>query len=290
MTFKTFKRLALTTLAACASVVAAPVAAQAAPSGNIVTLGDSYTADPDQVRNTLRDIPSGPIHDYVWSYPNKNGCLQAPNNWPRQLGKMSGRPIADHSCTAETSPGMLGHLDAAIQSGDLNKNTGTVAVAVGMNNYGAFGWPYGFNPLDPNSMRQGYIRDMKIAKDKIKSVSPNAQIMIVGSLSVSDPFGYPGVCVLNVIPNVPGGRLPAGTLQAAEIANRDNQIAAAKQLDLDYVEVKEGSKMHSTCARDDKQRYVTAGIDTTTPEFTMSLHPSGAGSRYIAEQVNKILK
>lgn len=38
MTLKTFKRLALATLAACASVVAAPVAAQAAPSGNIVTV------------------------------------------------------------------------------------------------------------------------------------------------------------------------------------------------------------------------------------------------------------
>lgn len=62
--------------AACASFVAAPIAAQAAPHGNIVTLGDSYTADPDQVRNTLRDIPSGPIHDYVWGYPNQNGYSQ----------------------------------------------------------------------------------------------------------------------------------------------------------------------------------------------------------------------
>ena len=49
-------------VAFAAGLVTAP-AANAAPNGNIVTLGDSYTSNPDQVRNELRNVNWKPIQD-----------------------------------------------------------------------------------------------------------------------------------------------------------------------------------------------------------------------------------
>lgn len=132
-------------VALAAGLISSPVA-NAAPTGNIVTLGDSYTANPDQVRNTLRDVPIKPVQDYVWNYPSQEGCLQAPMNWPRRLGVIEGAPVADWSCTAETSHSMLFRLDKAIAKGDVNRNTRAVVIAAGMNDFGPFGITQGMQP------------------------------------------------------------------------------------------------------------------------------------------------
>lgn len=110
--------IAMTAATALSALTISP--AQAAENGNIVTFGDSYTSDPDEIRNTVRDIQIPAVQDWVWNYPHNNGCLQGPENWPRQLQAKTGTPVNDWSCTAETSQSMLAKIDSAIGAGDIH--------------------------------------------------------------------------------------------------------------------------------------------------------------------------
>ena len=274
-------------VALAAGLISAPVA-NAAPNGNIVTLGDSYTANPDQVRNTLRDIPIQPVQDYVWNYPSQEGCLQAPMNWPRRLGAIEGAPVADWSCTAETSRTMLFRLDKAIAEGDVNRNTRAVVIAAGMNDFGGFGIAQGMQPWNPVQVQQVMNDNIRIAKEKVQAHAPQAKIILSGMIAASDPKAPNMFCPVNVIPNMPGG-FPLPALAATEAANENRQRIAAAANGIEFVPMRMETKNNSTCAQD-KYRYVNGGIDTTVPGgVTMSLHPSDAGNAFIAERLSHFI-
>lgn len=267
--------VAMTALAATTTAVAAP-AASAAPGGNIVTFGDSFSANPDQWRNVVRNIPGSTI-----GYPQREGCLQAPNNWPRKLAAQTGKQLQDWSCTAQTSRTMLHRIDRAIAHGHIN-NGSTVIMAVGMNNYGGFGALDGVNILSPNSVSRNYVADMKAAAAKIRRVAPSAKLVVSGALPTTDR-NTAMFCAVNVIPNAPGG-MPVPIIRDVENWNRGNQINAAKAIGATYVDMIDGAKGHDTCAPDN-QRYVAGIIDTTTPNYNMAFHPSDAGSAYMARNL-----
>ncbi|MGO1949289.1 MAG: GDSL-type esterase/lipase family protein [Mycobacteriaceae bacterium] len=261
--------------------VAAPEAeaqtAAAGAPGNIVTFGDSYTSNPDQVLNTFRGVL-----EIVGDYPQQAGCLQAPNNWPRKVGAKTGAPLSDWSCTGNTSRTMLGRIDHAVAIGDLHGGTRSVVLAVGLNNYGPFGVADGVNTVDPGAVRGGFLADLHAAADKIRAVAPGAQIVVPGTLTIADP-GNSMFCPLNVVPDLPAG-IPVPLLRDVENWNRQNQIDAAAEIGATYVEVKNGSAGNGTCAPD-QQRFVSGVIDTTTPDYNMIVHPSDAGSEFMADRV-----
>lgn len=165
----------------------APASATAAAPGNIVTFGDSYTSNPDELRNTIRGINIPEVQQFVWDYPHRQGCLQAPNNWPRKLGAKTGAPIDDWSCTAETSSSVLARIDSAITAGDIHPGTRSVVLAVCMNDYGPFGINQGFNPLDPRAMEAKFVENMGAAAGKFRAVAPGAKIILSGALAVAEP-------------------------------------------------------------------------------------------------------
>ncbi|SDS73665.1 GDSL-type esterase/lipase family protein [Corynebacterium timonense] len=279
-------RIAASVLAAL-SLVGAP-AAQAAQNGNIVTFGDSYTANPDEIRNALRGIEVRSVQEYVDDYPSTGGCLQAPNNWPRKLSDAVGAPVADWSCTAQTSQSVLGRIDAAIEHGDIHPGTRSVVIAVGMNDYGPFGIAQGFTPWFPSTMRDDFVHNMQIAADKIRAVAPEASIVLSGSLAVSEPAQPHMFCPINVIPGAPIG-FPLPHLQAVEHDNEHNQRAAADAIGAEFVEMRLPSAGHTSCNRDASQRHVAGFIDTTTPNTTMALHPSDAGSEFITQRLAPVV-
>lgn len=126
------------------AALAAPVQAKAqtpAPPGNIVTFGDSYTASPDQWLNGIAasSVPSSSASE---EYPQTGGCLQSPYNWPRQLAAQTGLEVADWSCTADTTAGMLDRIDRAIGAGDISPDTQAVIFAIGGNDFGPAGVLY----------------------------------------------------------------------------------------------------------------------------------------------------
>lgn len=253
-----------------------------AHNGNIVALGDSYTANPDQFHNFLRDAP-GAVGDWANDYPATAGCLQAPNNVPVKLGELTGRPVADWSCTAQTSRSMLGRIDQAVAAGDIHDDS-TVVIAVGMNDFGGFGALDNGNAafFDPSAVQRDYLANLQGAADRIRAVAPQAEIVVAGALPTVDR-DTTMFCPLNVIPDAPLG-LPVPPVRDVENWNRDNQRDAAAQIGARYVEIIDGARGHDTCASD-ADRYVAGIIDTTTPDYNMAFHPSDAGSRFVAETV-----
>lgn len=248
--------------------------AEAAEPGNIVTFGDSYTANPDELRNSFRWLPLA-----TDNYPFREGCLQAPNNWPRKLAAKTNRPLADWSCTAQTSNTMNERLDRAIAEGDVRNDT-TVVIAVGMNDYGPFNAKVLTSSPDfAKNVQDNYLNRLREAADKIRHVAPEAKIVLSGALPTVDRE-HATLCAVNVTPNHPGGIfLPV--LRDVENWNRDNQIRAAHLMGASYVDMIDGARGHDTCAPD-AQRWVAGIIDTTTPDYNMAIHPTDSGSEYIA--------
>ena len=265
---------------------AAP-AAHAALAGNIVTLGDSYTSNPDQIRNALRGIPIPAVHDYAWDYPSRTGCLQAPNNWPRKLEAKTGLPLADWSCTAQTSQSVLSRLDRAIAAGDIHPGTRAVILSVGINDYGPSGVQPEFQPWNPATMTSDYVSNIQSAAKRIRSAAPGTKIIVSGMISVSSPFPPHMFCPLNVVPNAPAG-FPLPQLQGVEAATESNQRAAAAAAGATFADMRMPSANHGTCAPDG-QRYVAGAIDTTTPSYNMNLHPSDLGSEFIADRLTQFV-
>ena len=174
---------------------AALPAAEAAPNGNIVALGDFFSANLDQVRNTVR------------------------------------------------GSGILGNTP--------------------------------------------YLRDYpKTEVKRIRSVAPQAKLVIVGTLAVTDARG--NYCAINVVPNAPLP-LSMNLITNAERSNVAMQARAAREIGAQFVEMRGKTyAQHSSCAPD-KQRYVAGVVDTTIPNYNMMFHPSREGSRFIARNVAAVL-
>lgn len=273
-------RLAAAVVASAALAGLVAPTATAAPAGNIVTFGDSFSANPDQWRNLVKDIPGINL-----DYPSKEGCLQAPDSWPHKVAA-KGFSVADWSCAGQTSRTMLGRLDRAVATGDLHEGTRAVVLPSGMNNFAGLGALDGVNVIDPNAVRRAYLADITEAAAKVRSVAPDAKIVIPGSLAAADP-DTTMYCAVNVIPNAPMG-LPVPLLRDAERMNANNQATAAKAVGATFVDIRSGSRNHNTCAPD-QSRYVAGIIDTTTPNYNMSFHPSEAGSQYMADRIAPVL-
>jgi hypothetical protein len=248
--------------------------ASAAP-GPMVVFGDSFVTAPDQyVTYGLADDPN---------YPRTDGCPQDYSNWPRRVAEQTGREVHDWSCNGMTSGEMLGKIDRAIGAGALNAGTGVVALSVGLNDWGPYGFTKdGNNFLDPGVVRGAYIDHLHQAAAKIRGIAPNAQIIMPGMLSVTDPNAL--FCPLNVIPDFPLG-VPVPVLHDVENWNRDAQRDAANEIGARYIDVKGASEFRSTCSRPDSERMVAGWIDTTTPDWRMVNHPSAKGNQLVADLV-----
>lgn len=273
-------------LALAVSSFATPAQSQPGAAGNVVTFGDSFVANPDQFKNFTRKIPISSVQHYAWDYPSKAGCLQAPNNWPRLLAQKTGRRVSDWSCSGGTSASLLNRIDRAIQSGDLNRGTTTVLISTGINDFAPLGALTGA-PTDFRRIQDGYVHNLRIAAGKIRRVAPHARIIMPGMLSITEPYGMQRLCLVNVIPDFPGG-IPLGHLQAMELGARDAQRRASHAIGATFIDIKHESRHNHTCAPDDR-RWVAGLIDTTTENYNMAYHPSYAGSQYVANRVKQVM-
>ena len=280
-------------VAVCATVVAGTITpAVAQPAGNVVIFGDSYTSNPDQYRNSALNLAgssqlsSGSSERLVASYPSQAGCLQGPDNWPRQLQALTGLDVADWSCTGHRSASLPGHVDLAVRAGDLNADTRAVTLAVGFNDHWRPLVESPGAPYNAEAVRDNYFRNMHEAVAKVRASAPRAKIIVPGMLSVTGgPRG--GLCVVNALPNLPLG-VPAPHVRQWEERTQDYQRELARQTGATFIDIRAMSTSHSTCAPD-SQRWVAGLIDTTTADYNMALHPSRAGSAFIAQQVARAL-
>lgn len=270
-----FRRLAALALAAALATPLTTAPAQA-QTGNAVVFGDSYTAVPDQFYNHYRSssLSSNMVPD---NYPRaSHGCLQSPNNWPRKMQRNTGVPVVDRSCTAETSRSMLGKIDAAIRDGHLNGGTRAVYLAVGANDWGPFGRAEGADSSNVPSMTDRFAHNLSIAAAKIRGVAPGARIIVAGMPEITNGTG---LCVIQVIPNLPLG-IPVPGHQV-ENNIREMQRVGAERNGMIFVDNYALTRGHNTCAPD-HARYIAGSIDFTSPAYTMSLHPTDLGNEALA--------
>lgn len=281
-------RVAALTAAAIVTVTSATAyPASAQPGGNVVVFGDSFASNPDQYRDTAlkffnrwgSSTSSTRIYE---SARSQAGCLQGPNNWPSQLDARTHSAIEDWSCTGHRSKDLPGHVDHAIRAGALNGHTRAVTFAVGINDQ----WrPFiDGESSDPQHIHARYLQNIQDAAAKVRAVAPEATIIIPGLLSIT---GGGQLCGLNVVPNAPLG-VPAPRVAEWEQQAQNDQRAAARLIGATFIDIRALSAGHSTCAKD-ADRWVAGIIDTTTPGYNMALHPSSAGSAFVADQVAQAL-
>lgn len=268
-------RGALAVVSALSVGLGALVAAPAAPAGNVVVMGDSYAANPDQYYNTLRGI-DGFVPD---NYPVTGNCLQAPNNWPRLMQQRHNLPVTDWSCSGLTSHSALSRIDHAVNAGAIHRGTRTVVLNYGINNFGPAGGDNGANFLDPGDVRARYLADVRAAA-KVRAAAPGVNIVLTGQMAITSDMIF---CMANVVPNFPAG-LPVPVLSDVEAWLQGNQREAARQIGASFVDLKAETACNATCAPDD-QRYVAGILDTTTPHYNMMIHPSLQGSTYVADRM-----
>lgn len=276
--------LLLSATVGCATAVAG-VAAPA--SAKVVTYGDSYTANPSQYVGLANQVEE--LRPFLTDYPRtgqlESGkeCLQAPDNWPRVL-ESRGFDVRDWSCTAQTSHTMLDRIDASIAAGDLSEDTETVIFPVGANNFGPWGQEDGVNVFDFTAVQKEYKEDMREATRRVRAVAPEARLLVPGlvQLTAGDVF-----CPINVVPNHSAG-VWIPYLSRVQDALQDMQRDSASDINARFVDLRSASLGHDSCAPD-AERYVAGVIDTTTPDYKMIVHPSQAGQRFIADQIDKEL-
>ena len=254
--------------------------ATAAPNGNVVVIGDSYAANPDQYYNTFRNV-DGFVPD---NYPRQSGCLQAPNSWPRQLSKRHGVPVNDWSCSGLTSKRAISRVDAAHRAGDIHAGTRTVVLNYGMHNPGPNGTANGADLLNPGDVRNRFLAETRAAVNKVRAYAPNAKIVFAGQMSITSNGMF---CFLNVVPNLPAG-LPVPVLSDVERWVRSMQAEAATRNNINFVDLKAETANRGTCAPDN-QRFISGIIDTTTPHYNMIIHPNLKGSNWVADRMSRSL-
>lgn len=279
-----FMKKMVTALAAASASIALATAphAAAAPAGNIVTIADSYGANPEQASYYLGG--AFPALNQPGT-PFTGGCQQAHNNWPGSLSRQTGAPVSNWSCAALTSNGIMGRVEGAIRSGDLHPGTRSVVISVGMNDFGPPGARNGYDVGNHQAIRDAHMREIRNVSQRIRAVNPGINIVIAGFPQVANAAG--GVCVLNVISNLPMG-LPLPVVRDVESFHRQNQLDAANANGLRFVDVREQTRGHDTCAADN-QRYVSGIVDTTAPHWNMFLHPTDLGNERIAQAIRPVV-
>jgi hypothetical protein len=230
---------------------------------NLVTFGDSFTANTHSVANNIESSAEG--------YPEQSDCLVAPDAWPGLIAEQTGTPVQNWACTNSGSAHMLNRVTRAIDAGDVNDSS-TVVLSAGMND------------------KQRGVGDSEItanlesAIEKIEDAAPEATVIMLGRLASTDADGK--LCSVNVVPYLPLG-VPNEETASAEKATQDNQRTAAERTGVDFIDIREQTvEKNSTCGRDD-ERYVAGAFDITTPQFNMQSHPSRAGSEFLAGVVGE---
>lgn len=253
----------------------APITAPAVPgssalpgfgSKQLVTFGDSFTANPNLV-GLRPTVPSGfPIH-----------CRQDLQNWPRTAAAKMGKSLGDYSCngTGGTPYLMLKtFLETSIAKGELGPGTEKVVMMYG--GLDPFGWADAAGELGRlNPQFTLYKAEIQDFTRRIHEVAPGAEIVLAGYPTLGDGDN---LCLVNVVPNATFPlTIPGGT--AVEDSLRNAQRAAADAAGIRFLDVRGPSTGHGTCALE-HDRWVSGYVDTTAPT-NMAMHPTIVGEQAV---------
>lgn len=267
-------------VAGLATAVTSP-AAGANPHGGarLVTIGDSFTANPTTPNSPVSgDDPQDPYRQVVPS--RKPNCFVDPFNWPRVAAQDLGmdfnslRDLADYSCNGTGRLPVLdlsSSVDAAINSGDIGPSTNKVVFMYG--GLDTLAWidaGAGVMRLDIPTAFDAFLAEQA---NRVRQAAPRAEIVFA---SYPELTSGDSVCLVNLDPNRPGRLLVPGAT-AVEQALKNTMRSAAAQAGARFVDLNAATAGHGTCAAP-AERYV-AGLVDTTVEYNMRLHPTIHGQQ-----------
>ena len=252
-----------------------PGVASAAP-GNAVIFGDSISANPEVGPYLASHIATRSAALTEFIRPNAAGCA-SDDLFRSTYQDVSNRPTDSYSCAGaslgSTGEHMRSLMDRASQNGHLNGATSEVVIQAGFNDALAVFLDINRNNADMYAtVREGMESTIRRAKE----LAPNARIKVVGYTTMADPVTRE-VCAVNVIPNLPGGRLP---FAAIEDPIQQAMADAAYAQQAMFVDNKPSTAQHNMCSND---RWLVGAVDTTTPDnFNLIVHMTNRGLRAVA--------
>jgi len=275
---------------------AAPVNLQSQPQVNqnvresYLSFGDSVAANPTAldvaVYKTKKNVPS-----LEWPTIRDGSCAQDPNNFAVQAAKRTGLRLEDYSCpgaTAYVEPhgnDAIPHdtvrqqVERAIAERKLDANTRLVTISAGVND------TYQPNNLpsmttQPQRMAR-YNAEMTGAINRVKSVAPNAKVILLGIPDETD--GRNHTCGSNLLGITSHWYFPLVAYYQDEV--REQQRLAALDTGSEFLDMVAEISFQSgkNGCSNDPGRYGASIFDDSPHK--LAGHLTDAGHEYYARRI-----
>ncbi|MEJ4112284.1 GDSL-type esterase/lipase family protein [Corynebacterium kroppenstedtii] len=280
------------------AVVAQPAEADGEP--NIVLLGDSYMATPNQWSLINDHIQAAvPFAPRVAPPTGTSaaGCPQDQHNVGDALRAISGKKVDNYACSGATLTELpfIGNLNPnrldtlvtkAIDNGALNANTQAVPILIGLNDFYQTGYGWSVNPEDPPH-ESAAAAELDRQSQRIRQAAPNAKLIYLSYPQVTAPVAPNWLCLVQAGDFRPLNTLGFGYQNSFNIVKRQ-QSGAAERNGGTYIDMVESTADHSTCAPG-RENWVAGIIQANGNNAAMAMHMTDQGVDNMAQQINSRL-
>lgn len=250
--------------------------AEATQGQEMVTFGDSFTANGGAPGNRGAKSPYNPDI-------NIHPCFNDKRNWAHQTAKNLNHSIADYSCNG-TSYWVDTYVNDAVRSGNIGRNTKEVVFMYGGLQPDTYVDVLA-NATLPNIPKGSNYRGLLGSQfNKIRQVAPNARITMVNytPMTVNDTL-----CAINDGNKVIPISFPGATLAEDEFNREIGRAAHA--LGANFINLHDQAKTHDPCQPDTSQRWAVA-VQTPTAPSVMPMHPTDVGHDGMARIITRELQ
>ncbi|MBC2681450.1 GDSL-type esterase/lipase family protein [Corynebacterium anserum] len=268
-----FKATLVAVATALATAVSLAPSAEAAPR-NIVLFGDSMTAN---AYAGITEYVQGP-GKVSPNVPAEGRCPRGAERIAPHLAWATGLPVDDFPCNgavayAPEAPEKLlsTQVDQAIGQRKLTPNTAKVVFQIGLNDT--------YKGLDLfETQQRRYLDAVGAQIDRVRAISPNARITLMGYPQLAGPNGE--FCPVHF------NGIESGALPVIPIRNMLNAVHAwmqetARVKRVSFQSLEAETAGHDTCAPADR-RWVSGIVDNESTPYNMTNHLTHEGSRQVA--------
>lgn len=270
------KKMLATVACAVTAVTGATVAAPAATAQpkQVVFFGDSLMANPifqfvEVTRGAERTSGNA---------PSQGRCPKGQARLATSLERLGNVNVEDFSCTGATAYApergqkrLSGQVSAALSQRQLNANTSTVMIQMGLNDT----WKA---PGLYEQQAASYVNEMRAQVARIRTAAPNAQIKFVSYPSM---VGRNGEFCIGNVNGSSSGALPVFPVRSAFDAVHDWQRRSARAVGGQWVNLEAPTRGHDSCAPESR-RWVAGIFDYGTKDYNITTHLTHDGNDGVA--------
>lgn len=259
--------------------IATPVASAQTGGASYVAFGDSIAANPT----------------WAEQFDKSNGqpCRYGKDSYPEKLAG-DFPSFYNASCSGTKITVLDGEqkplsetfdysINQAQDHGALGSNTRVVTITIGANDPWPQAMGYGYKASSMSIDPKDYANRIRSRIDRIKSLAPNARILLVGYPEFVDDDNR--LCLVNHDGGSSALQLPVDDPTLKKYFRSLNQAitGAANQLGAEYVDIATAFRGHNTCAAG-ADRWVTTLVDNPGVNL-LPMHVSSAGVQAQAQVI-----